>query len=156
MILRCNCDHKRVEHIGGDEYISNRRVLKCTHVNCTCKHYSADKETRQFTNGLYLQAMVFPLVVIILGIGAVAGSWYLTDEYLDLYVIEQKTVTKTFWANGTEIAPEFETDPKESLAGFFKMGSAFAAFVVIYFVCVIYPTNKVENAIKELLKNQND
>lgn len=156
MILRCNCDHKRVEHIGGDEYVSNRRVLKCTHANCTCKHYTADKETRQFVNGLYMQALVFPLVVIILAFGTVAGSWYLTDEYLDSYVIEQKIVTKTFWANGTEIVSESETDPKESVAGFFKMGAALAAFIVVYFTCALYPLTKVENMIKELLKKQND
>lgn len=152
MVLTCECDHKRSEHLGGKDTHRDKYVFKCQHENCTCKHYRPDEQTRKYFQGLYLQSSVFPLICTLIGLGIFLAFSVAFDTWAESFIIEPTTITKTFYANGTEIVLDDSTNGL-SIMTLPKAVLGLTIFAVLYSVWVFYPDNKITQTRKELMKD---
>ena len=149
-LLTCECDHGRNVHLGAEEYDLDKKVFKCLHENCTCKHYRPDEKSRKLRNDVYLRVAFLPTifgVIIILGAVALHAGF---SAVLDQYEITAPIVTKTFYANGTEI-PELSTVQSSDTILFVfdaMIGSSF--FIGWYVGTVAYCDSAISKRMKEL------
>ena len=149
-LLTCECDHGRNEHLGAEEYDLDKRVLKCLHENCTCKHYRPDEKSRKIKNDVYLRVAFIPTIFgifIILGAVALHTGF---SAILDQYEITAPTQTKTFYANGTEVPNQIITNPSETIVFLFDMMIGFSFFIGWYIGTVAYCDSKISQRLKEL------
>ena len=149
-LLTCECDHGRNEHLGAEEYDLDKRVLKCLHENCTCKHYRADEKTRKIKNDVYLRALFFPTIFGVLAILIFIGLHFAVSGFLSGFEITTPITTKLFYANGTMVPDQISPTPNESIQGLFDTVLGFVFFIAWYISIVSYLDFNISKRMKEL------
>ena len=152
MVLICECDHPRKEHLGGTLYIPDRKIEHCSHPNCTCKHYRGDLKTRKTIDDVYLNCVLRLIgisAVIIFGL-VLAGI--MNSLAIDTFDVKSKITPKLFFENGTEYKNHLYNEPPESLKQLINAGLIMIGFGVIFGICLVYGQSFLDNRFKELIK----
>jgi hypothetical protein len=148
-LLTCECDHLRTEHLGGNDYDSDSKVLRCQHENCTCKHYRPDEKTRKIKNEVYLSSMVLPLIIAIGSVALGVSLHFGMESVLNTYSITNPETEKIFYANGTEVQ-QSTIDPKGTILFVNDSFLGVTLFAVNYGLLLFYYGVPVQNRLREL------
>lgn len=150
-MLVCECEHPRKEHLGGTLFIANRKVEKCSHESCNCKHYHSDEKSRKHENDVIFAAFFAPFVITGAFLGVAVLLAFSAGLVLDNYTITKDSPYKTVYLNGTDIPASLKVDHKESLIeliqGMIAVPLGYGGFVVAAF----YGGYRYEIRRKELI-----
>lgn len=114
-MLICECEHPRKEHLGGTLFIVNRKVEKCSHDGCNCKHYHSDEASSKREKDVMFASFFAPFVITGAFIGVALVLAFASGIIFDGYTISKDSPYKTVYLNGTDLPASLKVDQKERL-----------------------------------------